>query len=472
MITLQDFLTSPELAGACEPFHDLTPWQPWLAFGKATYGQALDLSSKAAYAQCTGRSTYAPPEGGYAEVCAVVGRQAGKTRFAAALVAYVAAMHPRVTDGHIYALLLAQDARAAQRTAFSYVNAIFDSSEALSAMVVNRTADTLELENGVRIAVYPCRPAAIRGLRSCIAICDELAFFRTSEYVAQDVEMLRALRPTLATTGGKLVILSSPYAQSGALWSLHRRYFGKDDASTLIWQASAPKMNPLLTADYLDRMKESDPDAYRAEVEGEFRAGLSSLLDPEVIDDAVIPGRHELPPTPGTTYTAFVDPSGGRRDAFTLAIGHRDGDRAIVDCLRRWPAPFNPSGVIAECAEVLKDYGVYRVTGDRYAGEFSREPFRAAGIAYDLAAKDRSGLYLGLLAVMNSHRIELPEDKVLVRELRGLERRRGSSGRDRVDHAPGAHDDSANSVAGLADLLVGRSRSTPADAIRAMEMLV
>jgi hypothetical protein len=36
----------------------------------------------------------------------------------------------------------------------------------------------------------------------------------------------------------------------------------------------------------------------------------------------------------------------------------------------------------------------------------------------------------------NSERIELPESKRLLRKLRFLERRRGASGRDRVDHSP------------------------------------
>src|SRR5262249_43568362 len=182
-------------------------------------------------------------------------------------------------------------------------------------------------------------------------------------------EALRALRPTLATTGGRLVILSSPYGQSGALWDLHRRHFGRDDAPTLVWQASALTMHPDLPADYLARMEQDDPEAFRSEVLGEFRAGLSTLLDPEAIGACVVPGRRELPPAEGVRYEAFVDPSGGRADAFTVAIGHRDGERAVVDLLRGWRAPFNPSGVVEEAAELLRGYRVSRVTGDRFAGE-------------------------------------------------------------------------------------------------------
>ena len=61
---------------------------------------------------------------------------------------------------------------------------------------------------------------------------------------------------------------------------------------------------------------------------------------------------------------------------------------------------------------------------------------------------DRSALYLELLPLVNSGRVELPDDPALLRELRGLEHRRGAAGRDRVDHAPGAHDDLANAAAG------------------------
>jgi hypothetical protein len=37
----------------------------------------------------------------------------------------------------------------------------------------------------------------------------------------------------------------------------------------------------------------------------------------------------------------------------------------------------------------------------------------------------------------------------MLREFRGLERRRGSSGRDGVNHRPGSHDDLANAAAGV-----------------------
>lgn len=445
--------------GFCE-FRDLSTWGPWLVFLKSTYGMVLDEDEQKVFCEHTGRTEYDPPKGGWPEVVAVVGRQSGKTRISSLIVAYEAATTSRddTRSGELYALLVSQDARASQRASLSYTRVLLDSSKLLRGAIQNETANTIDLNSGVRIAAYPCRPAAIRGLRARVVLLDELAFFRSSEGFDCGREMLRAARPALATTGGKLIAISSPYAQSGVLWELHRKYHGSDSPHTLVWQASAPVMNPTLPADYLARMELDDPAAYRSEVLGEFRTGISTLLDPDAIQACVASDRLELPPVTGITYEGFADPSGGRKDAFTLAIGHRDGERGVVDVLRAWRAPFNPSSVTAEASTLLREYGCRQVTGDRFAGEWPREAFRSNGIRYELSRATRSELYLAFCSTINSAQVEIPDDTTLLRELRGLERRRGPSGRDRVDHVPGAHDDSANAVAGLADLIVGRPR--------------
>lgn len=129
----------------------------------------------------------------------------------------------------------------------------------------------------------------------------------------------------------------------------------------------------------------------------------------------------------------------------------------IIDLVRAWPAPFNPTGVVEEAAALLKTYRCYSVTGDRYAGEWPREAFRAHGIRYTVSTLDRSALYLEMLPRVNAGTVELPNDATLLRELRGLERRRGTAGRDRIDHRSGSHDDRANTVAGVLSA-IGRRR--------------
>src|SRR5882762_9809762 len=100
-------------------------------------------------------------------------------------------------------------------------------------------------------------------------------------------------------------------------------------------------MNPTVPQAFIDREIERDPEAARSEWGAEFREDLESMFPLDVIEACVIPGRTILPPAANLSYTAFTDPSGGRSDAFTLAIGHKKRDGIIVvDCLKSWAAPF------------------------------------------------------------------------------------------------------------------------------------
>jgi len=165
--------------------------------------------------------------------------------------------------------------------------------------------------------------------------------------------------------------------------------------------------------------------------------------------------RRELPPMATASYVAFVDPSGGSRDSFTLAIAHAEEEQGVLDCLRERRPPFSPDDVCAEFAAVLKTYRVYQVHGDHYAGEWPRERFRVHGIEYTPAEHTKSELYLELLPRVNAGRVELLDETRLRAQLLGLERRTARSGKDSVDHPPGGHDDVANAAAGALVQAIG-----------------
>jgi hypothetical protein len=455
--SIVEALEHPGLFGGLPAFKDLRSWRPWLTFLGALYGLPLSGEEEKLFCKHTGLKSYDPPEDGYHEAVVITGVQSGKSRIAATIAVYEGLIAEPEPDGtKIFSLVLAQDARGAVRGMFSYASSPFDSLRAVGSRVVNRTANTLELNTGVIIAAYPCRPASIRGIRARLIVLDEFAFYIGAEGATTDLEMLRAARGRLATTNGRLVVISSPYGETGALWELKKAHFGKKDSPVLVWQATAPEMNPTLPRDYIARMRVEDPDGYRSEVMGEFRAGVSTAFDRESVEACLAEGPIELAPKPGIPYAAFVDPSGGRDDAFTLAIGHKlpPHGRAVVDCVRSWPAPFNPSGIVAEAAGVLKRYRVGDVWGDKYAGEWPREAFREHSIDYNPCEAPKSDLYLSFIAATNAQTVELPNMPELVSELLGLQRRRGSAGRDKIDHRPGGHDDVANSVAGLCAMLL------------------
>jgi hypothetical protein len=461
--TIIDMIQDRNLLGALPAFHSLTSCRRWLVFLAAMYGLPLDQEQLKIFRHHTGRAAYAPPPGGYPTVVLIVGRQSGKTWVASTILNFEALnevlrrqANPNGDRLPIFCLEIAQDLRSSMRTALAYTKAPFEASDVLRKLVTAESTDSLTLDGNVVLAAYPCRPAAVRGLRARVVVCDELAFFRSTEGNPLDTEMLRAGRPTLATTGGRLVILSSPAGQTGALHDLYTRHWGRDDSSTLVWTATAPEMNETLTADYLERMREEDPEGYRSEVLGEFRAGVTALFDPEALKACVAVGVRERPPAPGLVYRAHLDLSGGRGAAAALGVGHREPRRVVLDVLRAWPSPHNPSQIIGEAGALLRRYGLRRVTGDDYGAELARDYFRRAGITYEQAELNASALYLELLPVVNAAAVALLDLPELLRELRGLERRVSPSGRDRVVHAPREHDDRANAVAGVVYLLARR----------------
>lgn len=448
-----------QLFGANPVFNKTDTWGRWFVFLNALYGLPLSKHQEKIFCKHTGRTKYAPPKGGYKEAAVITGVQSGKTWIASTIVAYEALTAEPQQDGtNIYALVLAQDFRNATRTIFSYASSPFEVSQVFGRRVKTWNKNDLSLDNGVVLAAYPCRPASIRGLRARVIVLDEFAFYIGSDEAENDLEMLRAARGRVATTEGRVVIISSPYGESGALYELDRNHWGRDDSPVLIFRASAPEMNPTLGKDYLERMKETDPEGYRAEVLGEYRKGISTFFDPETIAKCVTKGVKER--APGQfPYFAFVDPSGGKSDAFTWAIGHKEGDKAVVDLVRGRPSPFSPSDVVEEIVSVLRDYGIDEVEGDKYAGEWPQEQFAQRGVTYTECDVPKSDLYLSTLSAVNSGRAVLPDEPTLLKEMRGLERHRGSAGRDRIDHRPGAHDDFANAGAGVIRTVLQRSQT-------------
>ena len=100
---------------------------------------------------------------------------------------------------------------------------------AIVPLVTNKTADTISLSNSVDIE---CRPASFRtsrGVSAVTIICDELAFWRSENSANPDKEILDAARPALATTGGMLIAISSPYAKRGELWDAFKRDIARNN---------------------------------------------------------------------------------------------------------------------------------------------------------------------------------------------------------------------------------------------------
>jgi hypothetical protein len=232
------------------------------------------------------------------------------------------------------------------------------------------------------------------------------------------------------------------------LWEIYKKHFGNDKSQILCWQADSRTMNPTLSEEKIQQAYEEDATGASADFGAQFRSDIEGFISVDALEAVTIPGRYELAPVGEISYTAFTDPSGGSKDAFSLAVSHMEKGIRILDCIRYRTPPFSPEAVAAEFAKVIKSYGLSTVTGDRYAGEWPREQFSKYGVHYKTADKPKSAIYGELLPLINSGKVELLDNELMIRQLLNLERRTSRAGKDSIDHPPGAHDDIANSAAG------------------------
>ncbi len=426
-------------------------WKPWRAFLAALFGLPMDDDAATLYQHHTGRTE--APASAFKETALVIGRRGGKSRVLALVAVYLATFFdyaPYLAPGEVATIAIIAADRRQARSIFRFTLGLLRAVPMLAGLIEDETAETITLKNRVTIEIATASFRVTRGYTFAAVLADEVAFWRSDDSANPDQEIIAALRPGLATIPSSVLLLaSSPYRKRGVLYSAFTKHFGQDAARVLVWRGTTLEMNPGLDPAIVEEAYADDAEAASAEYGAEFRSDISDFIPRDVINACTVMGRFELPPVHGRNYVAFIDPSGGTgADSMTLAIAHRDGDKCILDAVREVRPPFSPEAVTIDFAAVLKTFGISRVTGDRYAGEWPRERLRTHGIQYELSEQPRSDLYRDVLPLLNSGRVELLNLPRLASQFCGLERRTSRSGRDSIDHAPGAHDDIANVVAG------------------------
>lgn len=436
-------------------------WAAWRALLSGFYGLKLDAAERRYWHTLTSRSRV--PSGPLDELWLAVGRRGGKSQCAALLAVFESMFKdyaPKLSPGEVATVMVLAADRKQARSVMRYIGGLIRSNPMLERMVLREDRESIELVNRAVIEVHTASFRAVRGYSVACCIADEIAFWRSEDSANPDYEIINAIRPAMATLGGRLIALSSPYAKRGELWEAHKRYYGVSTAEILVAKAPSMTMNPTLPQRVVDRAMARDEAAARSEYLAEFRSDLASFVPRDVVDACVIPGRYELPHAHKFTYRAFCDPSGGSNDSMTLCIGHIENQTVVVDCTREVKPPFSPEAVVKDFCDTLADYRIRKIEGDKYAGEWPRERFSVHKIEYDASAKPRTDLYRDTLPLMNAGLIELPDNERLVNQLCSLERRTSRGGKDSIDHQAGSHDDIANAVAGLASMLSTRRTSS------------
>jgi hypothetical protein len=448
--TMRQALEDPDLLGTILPGKS---WQAWRVLLIAAMGEKLTFWERLIFKRFTGRDR--EPGKMVSELVAIAGRRAGKSRAASALACYLAALcdhsEAQAIGETLRVLFLAKDQKQAG-VCWGYVDGVFQSIPLFRDMVASRTQDTITLTTGIALEVRAASASSLRGFTCCAVLADEAAHWATNESAANaDTAILDAVRPSLGTTGGPLLILSSPYARKGEVFRLYEEHYGaKGDADILVVHGATLDFHrsPELEA-FVERALQRNPVAARAEYLAEFRSDLEGFVSLEVIRACT--GAHvELPPAAGNKHVAGLDlASGSGEDALGFSICHHDRmlDKIVVDYVRAWQPPFSPSGVLAEVADICRAYDVETVIGDRFAYNFAREMLRGADMGFRVSDKTTSVCFSELAPMLNANEVVLPRHQLLLDQLGSLERKPSSRGKEFIGHPPGGHDDIAAATA-------------------------
>ena len=460
-ISIIQAFEDPKIFGSL--IRDQKTWVNWKVVLKSIFALPMNKKELLPFRQYTGR--HKAPHKQFKEVFAIVGRRGGKSFISAVIACFIALFHDwkhYLAPGELGWIMVIASDRMQARVILGYVKGILR-LPIFNGMVEKDLTWEVYLKNKIIISVKTCDYRTLRGYTVVAAILDELSFWR-SEGANPAAEILTAIRPALATVPGSLLLgISTPYAKTGPLYEAFRDSYGRNDPDVLVWRAPTKVMNPTIQERIIDKALKNDYSAAKAEWLAEFREDLETFLPTKMIEDAVIPGRWELPKIEGVYYKAFCDPSGGRNDSFTLAIAHKEKDskRIILDRLEEQRPPFNPKAVVKEYSKILKEYGIHSIIGDKYAGEWVSSSFKEERITYESSKLNRSELYLEFEPLMAQQAIDLLDNRKLINQLKSLERRTRSIGKDSVDHAPGLHDDLSNAAAGACVMAASKPTIEP-----------
>ena len=441
-------------------------WVAWMAFIRALFGlgQTAKVREQRIFRECTGRDAIPTGNKSVDEAWLIVGRRGGKSLILALIAVWLALFRDwseYLTPGEYGTVMVIAADRKQARTLFRYIQAFIDNIPALARYKTahGQTKDTITLRTNIQIEIHTANFRTTRGYTLVAVLLDEVAFWKNEGTNNPDAEILEALRPGMSTIpGAMLLAASSPYARRGVLYDAWKENWGKEQDDVLVWKAPTWVMNPNLPRDgrVIARSYARDPVKAASEYGADFRGDVSGFFPDEVIDLAMADTRPEvILPNPHHTYYAFGDPSGGRHDDFTIAVGHYEGgDRFIVDTVRGRKPPFNPKEVVAEFVDnVLRPYGLISLQGDYYSGEWVVSEFAQHGVSYEPAEFPKSQLYLESLPHFTQGRVSLPNLHRVRVQMQQLERRTRQGGKDVVDHPPHGHDDWINVCCGVVSQL-------------------
>jgi hypothetical protein len=383
------------------------------------------------------------------ELCILASTRSGKTRLAGAS-ATRRALTCRIDHlkaGEVPRVPIVSLSMDLARPAFDQLKGTFLASPRLRALLLDEPrADTLTLRHPsgrpVEIVVVAGRRTGASLVARWVAsvIFDEAPRMLGSDdgAVVNLSDMLTAVQSRLLD-GAQILEIGSPWAPLGPIHAMVTRYHGQPTPRLVVVRAKGPWMNPSWwTEQRIREMRDSerieDRLAARTDCEAEFADLEEGLFSSIELARCTRQGLLELPPKPGYSYAAAMDPA-TRGNAWTLVVKTVDNGVDRVVCAREWRGskaePLDPADVFRTIAELVRPYGIETIATDQWSADALRVGAAQAGLAlveYTLTGPERTHAYLELAARFSRATIELPALDALRVDLLAVRKRASPTG--------------------------------------------
>jgi hypothetical protein len=449
----------------------LRPSSPaWRATVRAWYGTSTPEDAELFRALSGGVD---PPEGGAEEVLAVVGRRGGKSSTIARVAVFEALYgrhHVGLEPGQLGIIPIISPRNAQSAEILNYAKGIAG-HRLFTKRVAGTTAESVTFTNGIEIRVATCDIFAASGPTFVCLIRDEWAKYPGAESATSDVEIDATARPAMARVVGapprRLIGITSAFIDEGLAWQTDLEHFGKPGAPVLVVRGATDVFNPNIDPKVLERERSRSPRTYAREYECEWGTSIVEAWFPhDAIERCTDVGRFvaDVKVLPETEYSLAID-AAFSGDGFGVCVLHRErpagenGEpvngppRTVVDVAHAWKAKAGERLSVWDTLEQVAELARAFHTSDIHADQASFDAIKEIGAKMGLALhqtawtrQNKAPLYRRVRDALVDGHIRLPDDKPLIRELRGMRGRLLRSGGEQIEARGSGKDDRVSAL--------------------------
>jgi len=376
------------------------------------------------------------------------GRQVGKTTICA-----VKAIHHAVIKEKRVVVILSPTQRQSSLM-FRKVRA-YCQHNILKPLIVQESQTMIMFNNGSEIHSLPGNnPDTIRGFSPTLLIIDEAAFVKDEVFVAAE--------PSLAATGGSMILTSTPFGKRG-------RFYNAFNPNSLYEKYHIPsKRCPLITEEFLNSEKAVKTELeFEQEYGGEFMEEMDTYFPRTLVMSVIDDFSFETDKKSHTNYYLGVDCARYGLDETVYIVIKQDNQDQLwaINIISTSKKPL--TDIIGRVKDLHKTYGftgIYIDSSGLGSGavdsliasnlpikniKVGRDPTPKYSDSVQFTLLNKEEIYKNLKLLMEQKRIHIPKHDKLINQLCDLQYEYTEAGHLKLHHPddPRAHDDFPDALA-------------------------